>query len=63
MNKCDEHKASETNQWKSESAIVVLKQGNACGAKGWQIDRAEKRNNDCTQQRQGFMVNETGPHR
>ena len=39
-NKCEEHKVLGINQWKSELAIVVLKQGNACGAKGWQIDRA-----------------------
>ena len=35
-----EHKALEMMLWKSESAIVVMKQGNACGAKGWQIERA-----------------------
>ena len=51
------------SSWKSELAIVAKKQGNACGAKGQQIDRAEKGNNDCTQQRQIIMVNETGPHR
>ena len=30
------------NLWKSESAIVVMKLGNAGGAKGWQIGRAYK---------------------
>jgi hypothetical protein len=40
-----------------------MKQGNAYGAKGWQINLTEKGNNDCTQQRQKIMVNEIGPYR
>jgi hypothetical protein len=34
------HKLLEMDWWKSESIIVVVKQGNACGAKGRQIGRA-----------------------
>lgn len=33
--------------------------GNDRGAKGWQTDRAQERNNDRTQQRRTIMVNET----
>lgn len=40
MNKCEEHKLLEMKQRKSESVIVVLKPGNAGGAKDWRIDRA-----------------------
>tara|TARA_Y100000031_G_C8227751_1_gene389281 strand:+ start:637 stop:831 length:195 start_codon:yes stop_codon:yes gene_type:complete len=47
----------------AESVVVVLKRGNARGAKGWQSVRTRRRNNDCTQQRQNIMVNETKSYR
>jgi len=44
------HEARKTSIGKSESVIVVMKQGNSCGAKGWQVDLAGDRNNVRTQQ-------------
>ena len=43
----------------AESAVLVMKRGNACGAKGWQLKGAEEGNDDCTQQWQNDKVNET----
>lgn len=47
----------------AESTIVVLRLGNANGAKGRQIERVQRGNNVRTQRRRKDMVNKTGAYR
>jgi hypothetical protein len=40
--KYEEYKGFEMKEWKSESVIIVMKLGNASGAKDWQSKLSEK---------------------